>query len=298
LAEAIARIVAATVETVDSKDGTPTACWRSGDGPPLVFLHGAAIDRREFASWRRGLSRTSACGRSTGAAAAQAVMALTTRSSASSRSGRRGRRHRRRSQRSRAVVRGDGRARRAPTRAEIRRAVLFDPRAYLGGEVTSWADELDAMLAAGEREAMLMKIYRAVLPERADELRAASELKQDLRLVPTIPRESRTNDYRPFDQRPLRRRRHPALFLTGSASGPEFHRTIEAAHAVLRNSKVTVLDGHDHVAIWRAPQLVARHIIKFLQDPYARSAIKMLAVNAALHATATLRAASRRVRSA
>jgi pimeloyl-ACP methyl ester carboxylesterase len=127
-----------------------------------------------------------------------------------------------------------------PLVPRIRRAVLFDPRAYLGGEVTSWADELDAMLAAGEREAMLMKIYRAVLPERADELRAAPEFEQDLRLVPTIPRESRTNDYRPFDPRPYAAVDTPALFLTGSASGPEFHRTIEAAHAVLRNSKVTV----------------------------------------------------------
>src|ERR671915_1723814 len=31
-------------ETVTSADGTPIACWRSGEGPPLVLVHGAAAD--------------------------------------------------------------------------------------------------------------------------------------------------------------------------------------------------------------------------------------------------------------
>ena len=31
-------------ETVTSKDGTPIACWRSGEGPPLVLVHGTAAD--------------------------------------------------------------------------------------------------------------------------------------------------------------------------------------------------------------------------------------------------------------
>src|ERR671915_2340148 len=31
-------------ETVTSADGTPIACWRSGEGPPLVLVHGAAAN--------------------------------------------------------------------------------------------------------------------------------------------------------------------------------------------------------------------------------------------------------------
>src|SRR5918999_1087397 len=37
-----------TIEMVRSKDGTPIACWRSGEGPPLVFVHGMAVDHRKF----------------------------------------------------------------------------------------------------------------------------------------------------------------------------------------------------------------------------------------------------------
>src|SRR5688572_10127933 len=38
-----------TLEHVVSTDGTPIAVWRSGDGPPLVLVHGAAADHSRWA---------------------------------------------------------------------------------------------------------------------------------------------------------------------------------------------------------------------------------------------------------
>jgi pimeloyl-ACP methyl ester carboxylesterase len=35
-------------ETVTSKDGTPIAYWRSGEGPPLVLVHGTAADHSRW----------------------------------------------------------------------------------------------------------------------------------------------------------------------------------------------------------------------------------------------------------
>ena len=37
------------VHRVVSADGTPIACWRSGAGPPLVLVHGAAADHARWA---------------------------------------------------------------------------------------------------------------------------------------------------------------------------------------------------------------------------------------------------------
>ena len=34
---------------VVSADGTPIAVWRSGEGPPLVLIHGAAADHNRWA---------------------------------------------------------------------------------------------------------------------------------------------------------------------------------------------------------------------------------------------------------
>ena len=39
---------AARAERVVSSDGTPIAVWRSGDGPPLVLVHGAAADHTRW----------------------------------------------------------------------------------------------------------------------------------------------------------------------------------------------------------------------------------------------------------
>ena len=36
-------------EKAVSEDGTPIAAWRSGEGPPLVLVHGAAADHSRWA---------------------------------------------------------------------------------------------------------------------------------------------------------------------------------------------------------------------------------------------------------
>ena len=39
---------AARAERLVSSDGTPIAVWRSGEGPPLVLVHGAAADHTRW----------------------------------------------------------------------------------------------------------------------------------------------------------------------------------------------------------------------------------------------------------
>ena len=43
-----AGLTASPSRTVASNDGTPIAVFSSGDGPPLVLVHGAAADHTTF----------------------------------------------------------------------------------------------------------------------------------------------------------------------------------------------------------------------------------------------------------
>jgi pimeloyl-ACP methyl ester carboxylesterase len=45
---AAARAIGQQVETIASKDGTPIACRRTGEGPPLVLVHGTAADHSRW----------------------------------------------------------------------------------------------------------------------------------------------------------------------------------------------------------------------------------------------------------
>jgi pimeloyl-ACP methyl ester carboxylesterase len=40
----MARRKGAHIEKITSKDGTPIACWKTGEGPPLVLVHGSISD--------------------------------------------------------------------------------------------------------------------------------------------------------------------------------------------------------------------------------------------------------------
>ena len=42
-------VASATLERVNSSDGTPIAFWRSGSGPPLVLVHGTTGAHWSFA---------------------------------------------------------------------------------------------------------------------------------------------------------------------------------------------------------------------------------------------------------
>jgi pimeloyl-ACP methyl ester carboxylesterase len=75
-------------ETVASADGTPIAYWRSGDGSPLVLVHGGFDDHNVWPPSCRHLRSASASTPSTGGVEEVAATARATRSRARPRTSR------------------------------------------------------------------------------------------------------------------------------------------------------------------------------------------------------------------
>ena len=261
------------MRTVSSRDGTPIAYWRSGDGPPLVLVHGgtadhtttwrsvrADLDRRftTFAMDRRGrggsgdspaydLQReaedvaavvdsiggpVSVLGHSLGGLVAIEACLLT---------------------------------------PNLRRLIVYES-VYLRGAdnyAPGLIDRLEAMLAAGDVEGMLVAVFRELvgMPPDDIELLRAQEDAWAVRLsnAPTLPRELRADSSYEFEPERFANMRTPVLFLVG---GDSPHRELENARriaAALPDARVAVLPGQQHVAMHTAPVLFVREIVRFLE---------------------------------
>lgn len=264
-----------TREHIISKDGTPIAVWTSGDGPPLVMVHGAMADHLALAALvpllephvtvhavdRRGRG---ASGDRDGYAVERefadvaAVVDATAR-----RSGRRG------------VLYGHsygatcalGAA--ALTR-NLAGLVLYEPGfAGVFAYPPGWLDRLEDLLAAGAVEdavVLAMRERAGVTPAQLNAMRAAPSWAARVAAGPTIARELR------FDQSvAFRAADHagidtPVLLLLGEHSPPGQRRVVQEIAAALPDCRIAVLAGQQHVAQVAAPQLVARELVTFVDS--------------------------------
>jgi pimeloyl-ACP methyl ester carboxylesterase len=153
----------------------------------------------------------------------------------------------------------------------IRRLVLFEPPA---GEVLrllppGLLERLDALLAAGDREGVLVEAYRAVArlsDAEIDELRSLPSWPNRLAAAHTVPRELRVPAERVLDREQAREVDVPALVLVGGETAAPFRTDAEAVADALPNARVAVLEGQAHGAEMFAPELVASHVVAFLRD--------------------------------
>jgi pimeloyl-ACP methyl ester carboxylesterase len=257
---------------VTSADGTRIGFERSGEGPPLVLVHGTSADRTRWASIApaleerftlyavdrrgRGLSPDTQpwaierefedvaavvasidgpvdlLGHSYGALCAMEGALL------------------------------------APN---VRRIVLYEPP--LATDVPFYEDDprerLQAMIDGGDLDGALATFLLEVAGLSAGELeamRASPSWAARLTVVHTVPREFADGDH-VLDPRRFQRLTVPVLLLAGDQSSPALLAATRAAHEALPNSRVTVMPGQGHVAVTTAPELFSRLVLEFLSQP-------------------------------
>jgi pimeloyl-ACP methyl ester carboxylesterase len=267
----------ATMTRVASRDGTEIGWWTTGQGPPLVLVHGAVADHTRWrpllpclephatvhAMDRRGRGASGdgpaydlarefedvAAVVDAVAAAAGSAVDLYGHSFGG-------------------LCAFGG----ATLTGNLGRLVLYEGwppvRPEAGALPPGVGERLEELLAAGDRDAVVESMFREVvrMPEaEIAALRAQPSWPARVAAAPAIVRELRAIPGVAFDPEQAARITVPTLLLTGSDSRDPFAADAGTVAAALPDARVEVLEGQQHVADILAPELVAAHLVAFLR---------------------------------
>jgi pimeloyl-ACP methyl ester carboxylesterase len=156
--------------------------------------------------------------------------------------------------------------------SNIRRLVLFEPTTaevvrLLPSELL---ERLDALLAEGDREGVLVESYRAIVGLTNEEIahqRAQPAWPNRIAAAHTVPRELRVPPDGAFSAEQMKTVAAPALVLVGSDTPRPYRENALAVAAALPGSELVILDGQGHGAEVLAPEDVAEPVLAFLRRP-------------------------------
>jgi pimeloyl-ACP methyl ester carboxylesterase len=260
--------LARVLRHVTSPDGVSIACEVSGEGTPVVLVHGAGSAR-----WSFDLVRPQLESRFT-------VIAIDRRGRGGSSDGE-GYELEREFEDVAAVVR-DARegallvghsyggliaAGAAQLLDGLPRLVLYEPP--MGGVLAEdeLIDRWERLIREGDRDLMVRQYFREVAgyaEDEIDELTLLPVWERRKEISPTVPRELRAELAFSLDRAALGRLGTPTLMLLGSESPDWARRSTVAYSEAIPNAELRVLDGHGHNATTSGPELLAAEMARFL----------------------------------
>jgi pimeloyl-ACP methyl ester carboxylesterase len=260
-------LLSAAMITIPSKDGTPIAVFRSGNGPPLVLVHGTTADHARWAPILAKLEERftvyAVDRRGRGGSGDKEPYAIEREFEDVAAVVN--------SLKERAFVLGHSYGAICSLEAalrtdRIRKLVLYEPPMGVAAP-PGVLDRLQAQLDGGQREQVLLTFFREVVrmpePELAT-LRALPNWPARVGAAHTIPRELRNSGAYAFQPERFKGLGTPTLLLLGGDSPPIFSGPIEKVRATLPDARVVVLPGQQHAAINTAPDLFLREVLAFL----------------------------------
>jgi pimeloyl-ACP methyl ester carboxylesterase len=158
----------------------------------------------------------------------------------------------------------------APLTTNISRLALYEgwppvnPEAFAPPE--GYLEQAESMLESGEREAVLEMTLRVVVKMSEEELRAFKahpSWPSRVAAAHTIPREERAFLENNFNPNHAAKITAPTLLITGSNS-PDWHPEVKTVAAALPNARIEILEGQGHIADITAPEMVAERLLGFL----------------------------------
>jgi pimeloyl-ACP methyl ester carboxylesterase len=152
----------------------------------------------------------------------------------------------------------------------LRKLVLYEPPIPVSRGIYSPGalDRLEALLATGDNEAVVTTFFREVVgapPEELAMLQSLPNWPNRVAAAHTLPRELRSSDAYKFDGKRWREMRVPTLLLLGGDSPEFFHAATNALQDALPDSRVAVLPGQQHTAMNTAPEMFISEVLAFLR---------------------------------
>ncbi|HWB57177.1 MAG TPA: alpha/beta hydrolase [Gaiellaceae bacterium] len=129
-------------------------------------------------------------------------------------------------------------------------------------------ERVEALVAAGEREAAMVESLRlfGLTAEEVDQMRAAPTWPVRVAAAHTIVREVRAEEAYAVEPDRFRELSVAALLLLGEESPDWAREATERLRAALPDARVAVLPGQGHAATMTAPGLVADEIVRFATE--------------------------------
>lgn len=258
------------MQQVVSPDGTSVGVFRSGKGPPLVLVHGAAADHSRWAPVLPALEQHFT------------VLAMDRRGRGQSGDGD-GYEIEREYEDLVAVVESAGDAvsvlghsyggfcalEAALLTDRVAKLVLYEPPLGYLRSPPEVVQRLRALLEAEERDELVAFFMREVAglpPDQVELLRRQPAWEARLAAAGTIPREEAANREYRFDPGRFRDVHVPTLFLLGGDSPGPFSAAAEAAEEALPDCRIVVMPGQRHAAMDTATDMFAGHVVSFLTE--------------------------------
>jgi pimeloyl-ACP methyl ester carboxylesterase len=258
--------------SITSVDGVTIAFERSGQGPPLVLVHGTAADHTRWAPILAALEQHFTVyamdrrGRGGSGDAADYSIEREFDDVA-------------------AVVDSIGKPvallghsygahcslEAALRTRNVRKLVLYEPPIPAGLPIygPGSIDRLQALLDSGDRAGVVRTFFSETVRMPDSELEMLQSLPSwgaRVAAAHTIPREMRAGEEYRFVAARFKEVKTPALLLLGGDSPAFFKAAIETVHAALDSSRIVVMPGQQHVAMNTAPDLFLHEVLRFLAD--------------------------------